>query len=177
MSVTRNKFSIDVAATTKFEKSNPPPSEITVRQFLEFLRTAYQVQDTVEGTLLSQGFKEAVDWIKLKDTQLVKREAEVQTSNIRIGDAGEKRDLGRRKSDSAVVANGDNVLKAKLGEVLSEGLLDSVLPYLIPTNSLKKIPTTSKLSGTTITNKESTITVKKSIETCETTKSTITKNE
>lgn len=40
MSATENKLSIiNVAATNKFQKS-----EITVRQFLEFLRTAYQVK-------------------------------------------------------------------------------------------------------------------------------------
>lgn len=143
-----------------------------------------KVQDTVEGTLLAQGFKEAVDWIKLKDSQLVKREAEVQTSTIRIGDGSDKRDCGRRKSDTAILANGEDALKNKLGEVLSEGLLDSVLPYLISGNPIKKISTSNKLSekssATTINssaNKEALVVRKKSIEFESTTKTSLTKNE
>lgn len=137
----------------------------------------YQVQDTVEGTLLAQGFKEAVDWIKLKDSQLVRREAEVQTSIIQIGDGC----CDKRKSDMAVLANEDDVLKSKLVEVLSEGLLDSVLPYLMPANPVKKVSTvsklTEKLSATTVnSNKEQSIIRKKSIDGEVSTKS-ITKNE
>jgi hypothetical protein len=41
-------------------------------------------------------------------------------------------DLTRKKSDSS--SDGDPI-KRKLSEVLSEGLLDSVLPYLVPSSS------------------------------------------
>lgn len=48
-------------------------SEISIKQFLDFLRTAYQVSESVEETLSSvEGTAEAVDWIKLKNTELVK---------------------------------------------------------------------------------------------------------
>lgn len=120
----------------------------------------------------------------MKDSQLVRREAEAQTSTMRIGDGGEKRaDYGRRKSDTALLAGGEDVLKNKLSEVLSEGLLDSVLPYLIPASPVKKVSTTGKFlersSSTTVTalaSKESGLVRKKSIES-ELTKATLTKNE
>lgn len=108
----------------------------------------FKVQDSIEGTLLAQGFKEAVDWIKLKDSQLVRREASAQTSNTQIEDGNEKRDYTRRKSDTAIMTgSGEDPLKKKLGEVLSEGLLDSVLPYLIPATPIKRVSTTTKLPG------------------------------
>lgn len=60
-------------------------SNITVREFLDFLKTAYQVQDSVEGVLLENGLSETVDWIKLKESDLVRpREVSCQTSDSKI---------------------------------------------------------------------------------------------
>lgn len=129
---------------------------------------------------MAQGFKEAVDWIKLKDSQLVKREAEVQTSSTRFGDASDKRNYGRRKSDTPTAVNGEDALRTKLGEVLTEGLLDSVLPYIVPANSMKKASTSNKIlekssSGSVNSsgNKELSAVCKTEL----TTKSTLTTNE
>lgn len=44
-----------------------------------------QVTDSVEGILLADGMTEAVDWIRLKETELVKpREVACQTSDTKI---------------------------------------------------------------------------------------------
>lgn len=101
-------------------------TEISMKQFLDFLRTAYQVTDSVEDVLQAEGMVEEVDWIKLKNTEMIKPKAvSCQTSQTIIGD-------------------GDGI-KTKLDEVLNEGLLDSVLPYMVPANQKKSL---SKLSGT-----------------------------
>lgn len=60
-------------------------SEITVKEFLDFLKTAYQVQDSLEGVLLENGMPEAVDWIKLKESELVKpKNVGCQTSEAKL---------------------------------------------------------------------------------------------
>lgn len=60
-------------------------SNITVKEFLDFLKTAYQVQDSVEGVLLENGLSDSVDWIKLKESELVRpRDVSCQTSDSKI---------------------------------------------------------------------------------------------
>lgn len=60
-------------------------SEITIREFLDFLKTAYQVQDNIEGILRSEGLTDIVDWLELKENSLVKpNEIAVQTSEPKI---------------------------------------------------------------------------------------------
>ncbi|KAH0822226.1 hypothetical protein GEV33_000565 [Tenebrio molitor] len=109
--------------------AKPSSSEITIKEFLDFLRTAYQVQDSLESMLLANGMTEAVDWLKLKENELVKPKDIEPEPKPKQED---KRDLTRKKSDSS--SDGDPI-KRKLSEVLSEGLLDSVLPYLVPSSS------------------------------------------
>lgn len=70
------------------DKSLPPSptaSEITVKEFLDFLKTAYQVHDSLEGVLLENGLTETVDWIKLKESELVKpKDVSCQTSESKF---------------------------------------------------------------------------------------------
>lgn len=71
-------------------------------------------------------------------------------------------------------------MKSKLNEVLSEGLLDSVLPYLVPANASQR-----KLSQTKLTEKSSSHAVasneklgrRKSSDTTATTRTSLTKIE
>lgn len=57
-----------------------------MKEFLDFLRTAYQVVDTVEDTLTAEGLVEEVDWIKLKNSQIVKpKAASCQVSSADVG--------------------------------------------------------------------------------------------
>ncbi|KAF5284217.1 hypothetical protein FQR65_LT00217 [Abscondita terminalis] len=104
------------------EQTKKNASEITFKQFLDFLKTAYQVNDSVEGMLLAEGMTDIVDWIKLKESELVKpRDFACQTEF-------------KKKSESSFSNSSENV-KRKLNEVLSEGILDSVLSNMIPMNS------------------------------------------
>lgn len=61
-------------------------SEITIKEFLDFLKTAYQVQDNIEGILKSEGLTDIVDWLELKETKLVKppNEIAIQTSDSKL---------------------------------------------------------------------------------------------
>lgn len=64
---------------------SPNVSEITVREFLDFLKTAYQVHENLEGLLLENGLNETVDWIKLKESELVKpKDVQCQTSDTKL---------------------------------------------------------------------------------------------
>lgn len=97
------------------KQANQTGSRITVTEFLNFLKTAYQVQGSLEGMLLESGMGEAVTWLKSKEAEFA------------------------LKGTSAAVQTSDTLLQTELTEVLSEGLLDSVLPYLVQsTHSMKK---------------------------------------
>ncbi|KAK9700510.1 SANT and BTB domain regulator of CSR, BTB domain [Popillia japonica] len=115
----------------KFKEDTSKGSEITIKEFLDFLKTAYQVQDNIEGILRSEGLTDIVDWLELKENSLVKpNEIAVQTSDPKVKQDDKKE---KKRSDSNEQENGE--IKRKLSEVLSEGILDSVLPYLVPVNT------------------------------------------
>lgn len=72
-------------------------AEITVREFLDFLKTAYQVHDNLEGVLIENGMPEAVDWIRLKESELVKpRSIAIQTSDSKMLKSEDKKGKVRR---------------------------------------------------------------------------------
>lgn len=61
-------------------------AEISIKEFLDFLKTAYQVSDSVEDILSAEGLVEEVDWIKLKNSEIVKpKAASCQTTNLEPG--------------------------------------------------------------------------------------------
>lgn len=64
----------------------PGQAEISMREFLDFLRTAYQVTESVEDILRAEGLNEEVDWIKLKNSELAKpKTVSRQTSASELG--------------------------------------------------------------------------------------------
>lgn len=61
-------------------------AEISMKEFLDFLRTAYQVTDSVEDILSAEGLIEEVDWIKLKNSELVRpKTVSCQTTALELG--------------------------------------------------------------------------------------------
>ncbi|CAH1981639.1 unnamed protein product [Acanthoscelides obtectus] len=142
------KIGIDTAdekgnETKALVKKKNESSHISVKEFLNYLKTAYQLQDNEsggDGILMSGGMKDAVDWLKSKENQELLRINSIccQTSDTLLQeDAKETRSkksgTSCTNSNSASVGNLSEAdsLKNKLSEVLSEGLLDSVLPYLV----------------------------------------------
>ncbi|XP_063927415.1 SANT and BTB domain regulator of class switch recombination [Zophobas morio] len=156
-----------VVTVTSKQSSNC--SEITIKEFLDFLRTAYQLQDSLETMLLNNGMTQAVDWLKLKENDLVKPKETETEPKLKAED---KKDLVKKKSE--VGSEGDSI-KSKLNEVLSEGLLDSVLPYLVPSSShpvsrrssVGKVPSEklsqAVVSATSVVKKKSSETLKTSL--------------
>ncbi|XP_018323565.1 uncharacterized protein KIAA1841 homolog [Agrilus planipennis] len=123
-----SKFAVKII-NTKAKKDIKPvdgKSSITVKQFLGFLKTAYQVQENIEDILLANGMQEAVDWIKLKESELIRTDFSCQTSQTNLTD--NEKCLKNVTVDSTA----EQSLQNKLNEALSEGILDSVLPYLLP---------------------------------------------
>ncbi|KAL1502409.1 hypothetical protein ABEB36_007555 [Hypothenemus hampei] len=127
-------------------KSKSDVAQITIGEFLNFLKTAYQVQESVEGLLVEGGMKDVVTWLKSKEVEFATntKSLSVQTSDTLIPKKtlDKKLDILKPKdSGCSLSQNHSEVLTHKLNEVLSEGLLDSVLPFLLQnTNSLKKCP-------------------------------------
>ncbi|CAH1981640.1 unnamed protein product [Acanthoscelides obtectus] len=71
------KIGIDTAdekgnETKALVKKKNESSHISVKEFLNYLKTAYQLQDNEsggDGILMSGGMKDAVDWLKSKENQ------------------------------------------------------------------------------------------------------------
>lgn len=99
----------------------------------------------MEGVLLTDGNTEAVDWIKLKETEFAKpKGVAIQTSDCSLSsNCSSKRGIysqaGFEFGKCLVIAEAGGKAKdlpepmrQKLTDVLNEGILDSVLPYMIP---------------------------------------------
>nr|CAH7742787.1 unnamed protein product [Callosobruchus chinensis] len=140
------------------KKKNEMSSHISVKEFLNYLKTAYQLQDNDngDGILMSGGMKDAVDWLKSKENQELLRINSIccQTSDSLLQE--DKKDTRSKKSGSSCSSSNhtpiSNIseaepLKNKLSEVLSEGLLDSVLPYLVQNAANIKKNLSVKLNG------------------------------
>lgn len=98
--------------------------------------------DSLEGHLVSDGMTEVVNWIKLKESELVKpRDFGCQTMDLKE----------YKKKSEVNLTSLDNV-KRKLSEVLNEGILDSVLSNMIPSASST---TVSKKSQSKVVEKSS----------------------
>ncbi|XP_049794514.1 SANT and BTB domain regulator of class switch recombination-like [Schistocerca nitens] len=144
-------------------------TEISFKDFLCFLRTAYQINENVNGNSTDV----AIDWQEVAANELVstlmglnypelpKRvqlnkesseeniEEETKTENENkiqtIDNAScsplERLKKNRKDAISELIANKrlldgcknmEHLMKRKLNEVIQEGLLDSVLPYVVP---------------------------------------------
>nr|XP_022910677.1 uncharacterized protein KIAA1841 homolog [Onthophagus taurus] len=124
-------------------------SEITVKEFLDFLKTAYQVQENIEGILKNEGHTEIVDWLELKQNNLIKpKDIAIQTSDIKVNATEKKQPLQYFE-----ICNNESVeIKRKLSEILSEGIFDSVLSFLVPQNisNIQRRSSIAKMQGCSV---------------------------
>lgn len=76
-----------IAVSTAY-KDSKGKSHISIEEFLNFLKTAYQIQESVEGVLMSGGLTDAVNWLKKKETQNLLKENSIccQTSETVLHD-------------------------------------------------------------------------------------------
>ncbi|XP_017786703.1 PREDICTED: uncharacterized protein KIAA1841 homolog [Nicrophorus vespilloides] len=125
----------DVEKTTITVNVDKPKSkensEITVKEFLDFLKTAYQVNDNLEGILIQEGMTDVVDWLKLKNSKFANTKPKKDVTAEHQQDANPE----MAKSNTHL----EEPLEMKLNEILQEGLLDSVLPYIVPSGSSSSI--------------------------------------
>ncbi|CAH0549026.1 unnamed protein product [Brassicogethes aeneus] len=161
-------------------KSNAPKlsencSQITIKEFLTLLTTAYQVQDSVEGVLMEGGKIEALNWLRMKENGGKNSYAQTSESNFEILPAescemGEQKEAVKKKSSTTTMSCFDvDPIKQKLNVVLSEGLLDSVLPFLVDNagNKRKNVIATSNSMPVmpTVAEKQVEKPIRKSVET------------
>ncbi|GLH12034.1 Uncharacterized protein GBIM_16705, partial [Gryllus bimaculatus] len=168
---------------TPAKASKKSCSEISFKDFLYFLQTAYQVNDCVEGNVTNTNF----DWKSVAGNPLIasilgineeqvqkvseqtcienaveeaKREvAEISSENKFLSlKKAESTSFEKIKSNAAEVSseirmaskklsehrNVEQILKRKLNEIIQEGLLDSVLPYVVPKQTVCPQPSPKK---------------------------------
>ncbi|XP_059489230.1 SANT and BTB domain regulator of class switch recombination [Neocloeon triangulifer] len=97
-------------------------SDMSVQDFLDFLHSSYQLHQTVEAVRDGSRSVQHINWRQLLDTPTVQ--------GVRSVPSGEQNDTQQVNNLSD-----QSVAKRKLHQVLQEGLLDSVLPYLVPKNA------------------------------------------
>lgn len=79
---TRNEAAAD-GDSKKLEQDN---SEISFKEFMDFLKTAYQIEGNVDTILKSEGMSDVVNWLQVKENNLIKpKEMAVQTSDANLG--------------------------------------------------------------------------------------------
>ncbi|XP_011500121.1 PREDICTED: uncharacterized protein KIAA1841 homolog [Ceratosolen solmsi marchali] len=174
--------------------------ELSVKMFFDFMKTAYQVNETFEELASTLSANSEIDWatlvkvsLNLKETEyeaksenVIKEYKKLQTTclrepnNLNLASEAEAIPINVQESESLITPLGDrsnqflniktsnknNVYKSKslttiesaqikkeylltkvmkrcLSDVLHEGLLDSVLPYMIPKHVLSQ-PTIKK---------------------------------
>ncbi|XP_049879408.1 SANT and BTB domain regulator of class switch recombination [Pectinophora gossypiella] len=170
-------------------KTNIPPEIITVKDFFDFMKTAYQVYEHLEGEgdegtkidweeltkltvinhVIEQGerdllyqtaYTEQKPVISKSDTALARKNNEIEQLGKRYS-CSEIEDKVRRRSlppDAKVEMLGvwtEANLNCKLNDVINEGILDSILPYLVgykkPTKTTSAYAPIIKKSSTTST--------------------------
>ncbi|CAG9854294.1 unnamed protein product [Phyllotreta striolata] len=139
------------------KKQDDAASQISIKEFLNFLKVAYQVQDSIENVLTANGMTEAVEWLKRKETLLLLNQNSISIQTlpdiVQEKPPEEKKEIViKRKSASSIATNNicdAEPLKRRLSDIVSEGLLDSVIPYLVQsTPSKTKSLASIKLNGT-----------------------------
>ena len=74
------------AAGGDSKRSEHGNSEISFKEFMDFLKTAYQIQGNVDSILKSEGMSDVVNWLQVKENNLIKpKEMAVQTSDANLG--------------------------------------------------------------------------------------------
>lgn len=152
-----NNKKLDYNLTTKNDdKKNP---ELTVQMFFEFMRTAYQVNDSFDELSAVLTANSEIDWNQLAKINLNNNESSNEKStdtdslnendNLQIKDNPNNDDKITDNLDTKSKTNNNKnneiddsslskLLKTNLSDILHEGLLDSVLPYMIPKQSVSQ---------------------------------------
>lgn len=162
-------------------------SEISFKEFLNFLRTAYQINENIESNSTDIN----IDWNEVATSELVaslmginqadlsrisqqcKERLEENMAIKRDDNANnlemsfypieksmssplEKMRFNKKDSMADLIANKklfegskslEHIMKRKLNEVIQEGLLDSVLPYVVPKLGVTSQPLCKKTSN------------------------------
>ncbi|KAG8227867.1 hypothetical protein J437_LFUL008660 [Ladona fulva] len=120
----------------KQDTAEKQTADIPLKDFLDFLRTAYQVNQAIEGVPHSLNHSVVVNWKELtcnnSFTQLF-----ISHENYDILNSKKDEDFQKTSTESSQEV--EKILKLKLNEVLNEGLLDSMIPYMLPKSSSQPI--------------------------------------
>ncbi|CAG9791276.1 unnamed protein product [Diatraea saccharalis] len=119
-------------------KTHLPAEVITVKDFFDFMKTAYQVYEHLEGGE-EEGVK--INWEELTKLTVINHVIEQQERDLLYQTAYSTQkpviSKGRRRSlppETRVEMLGvwtEANLNCKLNDVINEGILDSILPYLV----------------------------------------------
>ncbi|CAK1590010.1 unnamed protein product [Parnassius mnemosyne] len=184
----KSPISSELARKNSTAKTNKPVEIITVKDFFDFMKTAYQVYEHLEGNE-EEGCK--INWEELTKLTVINHVIEKQERDLLYQTAFTEQKPIISKSDTALEKKNNELvrvekrlsyseieckglrcslpaefkvemlgawteanLNCKLNDVINEGILDSILPYLVEykkpskttsayTPIIKKIPSTN----------------------------------
>lgn len=117
---------------------------IDLQEFLDFLILAYRINDVLTSDKEKQIRDNCIDWTELSRNNLFLR-----LSN-RIDDT--KGEIEKEIMQSSNVEQVQCVLKQKLKDIMNEGILDSVLPFIVKKTLTTNVLKTLESIGSKINN-------------------------
>lgn len=122
--------------------------QIDLQEFLDFLILAYRINDVLTSDRGKQ-VPHAIDWTELSRNNLFLRLSDKNPSDLTA--TAEDETAGRVTMRNAVTERVQCILKHKLKDIMNEGILDSVLPFIVKkTLTVNVLKTSESLAGSRV---------------------------
>lgn len=132
-----NKFDTALCVTSKDD-------QIDLREFLDFLILAYRINDVLTLEKEKEIHDTYIDWAELSRNNLFLRMSDEKFNT--------ENESGKTIMQNTCIDRVQCILKNKLKEIMNEGILDSVLPFIVKKTLTTNVSKSFESSGTKISN-------------------------
>lgn len=130
-----NKFDTALCVTSK-------DVQIDLQEFLDFLILAYRINDVLTSEKEQEIHDTCIDW-----TELCRNNLFLRISDEKFNTEDE---LGNVTMKNTCIDRVQCILKNKLKEIMNEGILDSVLPFIVKKTLMTNVSKSFESFGTKI---------------------------
>jgi len=131
---------LDTAAFSVTSESD----QVDLQEFLDFLILAYRINDMLTSDMEKQLHDTRINWTELSRNNLFLRLSDKKSDTAAEGDTGQV------TMQNTSIERVQCILKHKLKDIMNEGILDSVLPFIVKktlTTNVFKTSFGSKISS------------------------------
>lgn len=123
-----------------------PEDPIEIRDFLDFLILAYRINDVLTSDREKKNIHDNnnIDWTELSRNNLFLR--------LSDGNGDAEGEIDKQIMPSASIERVQCVLKHRLKDIMNEGILDSVLPFIVKKSLTTNVLKTIESIGSKISN-------------------------